>query len=259
MGECVPNHIACEWHEPDFVSGSEGCSLTTFNESKARLLIGGTFFRSIGIGSNQNNISVESVWQVDDGGLRDYNGATDLETDVVEVLVTIRINGIVQAPSPYHVPQVGVTVTGGSPEFNYTNWTTSAIDGLRTLLSSSIILNMPDIDLKVDGAGSPNTWNRFVDEGSHLTEFSASLSGGSGGPADGTQDFTDIRTGPIYNLVFIVESEVNTDDGSVDDVNELRFWNGNCWKPFDSNAPECSLPTTIPGSAVCLAGPESEC
>lgn len=230
MGICVPKHVVCNWYTPTFAAGTTPCLLQETNETRSRRVVGGTFFRSVDVGTYVNNIQVESIWQVDDGGWRDYNtGAPNFDTlfDVVGVKLNITDGAVFEsytASQPY---------SGGSPA-----WLSSAIPSLRSQLSSSVLVTMPANDVQ-------EPWNTGLDD-DHLAEFSlTNLSGGTGGPIT-AGGLDSLRTGPAQTLIYIKKSEINNSNGTMDDIQITRYWNGTCWKTYDPLLPDCEDPNNPP-------------
>lgn len=256
MSICVPKHIVCDWYTPVFVPGNAGCSLPIHTEEKSRLLIGGSFFRSKDVGFLANDIQVASEWQVDDGGWRAYNASTDTLDDVKQVELTVT-DGIIT--EPYYVAAQEGSI--GSP-----TWISSGISSLRSQLATSVLIEMPTIDLQTPGTNpGDDTWNSALDDDDHLEQFSlTNLTGGNEGPI--TQaGLNNIRTGPSFSMVYISSSEINNSTGILEDVNETRYWNGSCYKGYSSIVPDCEDPTLSTGSPptgsplFCELGPSSNC
>jgi len=228
MAHCTPN----------FIPGSMGCTMPAESAVRARLLIGDTFFRSVGTGMASNLISLTNTWQVPDGagGERDYISGSDSICDVTRTRLDIFNNGIfvishsvVQILDPPGSPPI--CVAGGA--------IVNGIPNLRTVLNSAAsLVVMPPID-------TPTTFGTIINDGPELLEFKTPvfLSGGIGIPSTLSQAaLDDIRTGPFFTLTHITESEDDgnpLNDGSPIGVNETRYWNGGCWVVFDTiNAPE---------------------
>lgn len=247
MGVCVPKNITCRWYVPTFTSGSTPCTLVSYDESRARTSLGGSFFRSVDVGIHTNDITISNAWQVDDGGWRAYNSGTDTLADVGRVELSITDGIIIEL---YHADQS--YDDGGS------TWVVNAIPSLRTLLSSSILITMPDTDI-------PHPWDSAVNDGDHLTEFViTNLSGGTGGPT--TQgELNSIRTGPATTMIYINNSEINNVDGSSTELRETRYWNGYCYKLYSPTNPDCTDPSLSVGSPptgsplFCELGPGADC
>lgn len=250
MAICVPKHVICNWYVPTFVAGTTPSLLQETDETRARLVAGGSFFRSVDVGPYTNNIQVTSTWEVNDGGWRVYNpGAPDFDTllDIGRVRLSLS-TGVPAQDESYTATQ---TYTGGSPA-----WTVNAIPSLRTQLSSSNLVTMPVSDIQ-------QPWNIGLDA-DHLEEFDSFLAGGTGGPTTPT-GLAGIRTGPAQSLIYIKNSEINSSDGSMNALQITRYWNGACWKAYDPLSPDCNDPADSIGSPptgaplFCELGPESDC
>ena len=247
MGICVPKNITCGWYTPTFTSGSTPCTLLSYDESRSRVALGGSFFRSIDVGTHTNDITISNIWQVDDGGWRAYNSDTDTLEDVGRVELSITDGTIVEL---YHADQ--------RYSDSSSSWIVNAIPSLRGLLSASILITMPSIDI-------PQPWDSSINGGDHLTEFIVTnLSGGTGGPT--TQgELAFIRTGPASTIIYINNSEVDNVDGSSTELRETRYWNGYCYKLYNPTIPDCTDPSLSVGSPptgsplFCELGPEADC
>lgn len=268
MGICVPKHIVCDWYTPNFTAGVISCELKIDTENVARLAAGGTFFRSIFAGTQANSIVVSSNWQVCAiGGCGvgspandwiDYTGSGGSPMlDIVGVKLTITDSITVET---YYAAQNGVLVTGGSPETTAFEWQTSAIDSLRSqVTTSSQLITMPTIDTQAPwNYGSP-----APTDSDHLVEFNSNLAGGNG--PSSTVDYLDaIRTGPALTMVYISFSDAGVSDGTMTELGEIRYWNGACWKEYNPTSPDCEDPVNVgspEGSPrlFCELGPSSDC
>ena len=111
---------------------------------------------------------------------------------------------------------------------NSSNCILNAIITLRAVVNSDSdsIIEMPLKDVQAP-------WDANIDENGQclLQEFKEKLSGGDGGPL-GT---SNIRTGPERAIIFINMSEIGIQDGTMQNVQEVREFNGHEWIPFTGN------------------------
>jgi hypothetical protein len=186
-------------------------------EHRGRLFAGGTFFRSIEQGQDQNDISLEAT------------------VDLATITLDVRVLGVIE--ETFVVPQV--LVPGGPPDF--IDSCTGGIDALRLAvndgITGSIIIEMPDRGFDFFDSGTDpidNCLSEFVD---------TSLSGGSGPPTTANQSFLDsIFTGTERTLITIITTESITGfpvtPGS---DRRVQQWNGVAWVTY-SNLVQGSCP-----------------
>lgn len=219
------------------------------NAVRARALIGGTLFRSIGTGATSNLISLTNTWQVpvvagNPMVLRDYISGSDSVCDVVATRLDVFNDGILY--NSYSVTQI-IEPPGSPPICVAGGAIVNGIAELRSILNGAAsLVVMPPID-------TPTTFGTIINDGPALLEFKTPvfLSGGGGiNTAPSQMELDLIRTGPFFTLTHIRQSEDDGDplnDGSIFEINETRYWNGACWVAFDTiNAPESC--NTQPGS-----------
>lgn len=234
MAGCIPKHVACEWHIPNFIAGPTGCTLPVGNENRARREAGGTLFRSIAAGDVTNDIEIKI----------DY--VPEIVPAVGTVTLEIYINGLGLQES-HSVAQ------GGSP-FQ------SGIPLLRTKLNTdSSLIIMPTIDVQTTGTGTfdtyTNIWDSSLDDDTQLSDAALVALKDGEGPRSDTGTLDGIRTGPAYTMAHIEASEMSSAEGVLSTLGGgTRYWNGACWKSFDPVVPDCA------GSPlICGAGPETDC
>jgi hypothetical protein len=236
MSVCVPKHIICETYIPDFTPGNTPCTLQVFNELKSRLLIHGIFFRSLEVGTHQNNITVAATWQYEQTPGVWVETAIQEEVERVEVIVSD-----VTITETYHIPQSGEIDTG-TQEWE---WDAGIISALNSAVnSSSVLIEVnPTEDAQQPWPEDPPP----TEPTDHIEPFIATnLSGGDGGPNDPTTHSPTIRTGPAMSMVYIADSERHTSDGTTEIINETRYWNGDVWLAHDPNNPDCYDPDNLP-------------
>lgn len=215
------------WH-PKYVSSPVSCRIQTFNETRARLIAGNTFFRSKDVGDYLNSVNLEII--ISTLPLNEFNNPSptthnrwnnswNSSTIVVELTVTHEFTNYIDY---YYVEQGDINLS--PPPYCDIN----AIDDLRFQISNDInaIIEMPTIDVQ-------SGWNASINENNacSLSEFTANLSGGSSGPFGAI----GIRTGPEKAIIFINQSEKNSPNGSLQDIRQLREYNGVSWIPFSGN------------------------
>jgi hypothetical protein len=207
MAGLLPKHIICSTFTPIFTPAST-ISLLVFNETRGRLEDGNSFFRSIGIGDVQNDISVESEW-LDSG-----SSVTSVSADVAFVRITIRSNGDTEI---YVADQ---SRGGGS------DWSVDATDALSSQINlSSSLIEMDKLDIQQPWP--PASPAGYVDNFSEIN-----LSGGSGQPTTGPG--SAVQTGPHHALIFVQNSELGQDTGELAEILEVREWRNTIGgSPFD--------------------------
>lgn len=216
MTSCVPLVTRCVWNPTtckganNFVPGTTPCTLTTGASRRARLVAGGTFFRSIQPGVSANNITVKSEWL-------DGSGTPTTNEELVQ---TVRLT-----VSDGNVTEVftEAQITADSPGV----WTINAIPGLRAdVNTNSTLITMPEDD-------AIESWTASTDDSNHLDFFAeTNLSGGQVGPSSAG----GIRTGPSFDLVLINDTETpngpiadklnEATDEQRDITGEMGFFNG---------------------------------
>ncbi len=248
MAICVPKHIICNWYTPSFIPGTANCVLQSYNEVRARLVSGGTFFRSIEPGSKGNNIELKVTWEYQDGSGNWIETIIDTEVQRVHLYVYYKGNLVEE----FTAPQDGADDGMGNFVWN------SGIPDLRnTVNNNSNYITMPTIDVQ-------QPWDSSTDDQDHLGHFdTTSLTGGVAGPSDPSSVSPPIRTGPYYDLILISSSEVpngpipdKLNNGSMVDVNRIYYWNGACWLDFSL---DCYDPENLPPGFDCSGGPSTQC
>ena len=212
--------------EPNFTASSTSCTLQSGDVKRSRRTAGGALFRSVETGAtnNVNNITIEcTVIQISGDGTGN---------DVYEVTLNYTdANGVPQTPL---VDTQTYDNVGGS-------WSSSAITAFRAALVASPILTMPTTDI-------PSGWTPASDA-DHMSAFASdALSGGVGLP-----DYSPtIRTGPTYALFHVANSDT-AEDGSNEEVNEIREWDGinNQWVPHPSTQYEIDSNGNITPTPPC--------
>ncbi len=257
MGICVPKPVVCNWYIPTFTPSAVDCVLPSYNESRARLVAGNVVWRSIDAGPSENDITVQVEWLDGSGDV------TTFELLCETVRLTVTKNAVVEVYTAAQSASIGTMGTV---------WV-SGIPSLRSQLdSSSTLVTIPIEDGETGLApGPPGTpiieqvtpdftqqVLSTISTGDHLDIIDPpqNLSGGVGGPTDAS-GLAAIRTGPAYSMIHIAESDVNSDVGIPQLVNETRYWNGACFVDHDPANPSCEDPDNPPAS--CGLGPLSDC
>lgn len=187
---------------PNFIPSSTPCEIPSYVEHRARGVGGQIFFRSINFGSNQNTIEINGIL-----------GA-----------ITYQFGQAIQT--------ITVTITDGNitEEFECTqiqNETTMMWDG-SGVLSMRGIINGTSTLITIPNRGTDPEDILGIDP-DQLSNFSITLSGGMGGPTDGSI-IESIRTGPDATLIAIKSSE--DDNGNVVNPPQSRRvqkWDGSMW------------------------------
>lgn len=229
---CCPDYAAI--YQPCCFDGSLPVTLPSYGEQRARLMAGGTFFRSVFSGGLGNLVTVSIIW------LDSLNNVT---TDpLVMTNLHLTISGPNEDGSPftknYIVPQSAVEVTGGSPALTSIVWT-SGIPALRTAVNndSTCILSMPVLDETSGwGLGSP-----ILTDSDHLSISSGSLSGASGPPTD-AGILAGINTSEVVTMCYIKHAEhtnlvspqdAKLNSGSINVFNvSVKEWTGTAWRVY---------------------------
>jgi len=203
MTICIPKHIICSTFVPDFTPSATKCVLQTFDERKARLASGNSFFRSLDVGADEDDIIILSQW------LDASAAVTVVASDVATVRLTISKSG------------ASTEIFSASQTFDASVvWTLDARPALASqinLSSSLISMNKCDIETSSVLSGSSGGSNAFQN-----FFASTNLAGGDGGPT--TIPTSSIRTGPAQALVLINLSELSNSIGNLVEILETREW-----------------------------------
>lgn len=214
---------------PKFTPGSESCRILKYNEKRARLIAGGTFFRSKDVGAHWNSVNLTLIAVAANSGM--FNNPnptahsrwnplwTGTPTIVVELMVQHDFSNYLDY---YYVEQGEVNIMP-PPEC-----TTNAIGELREQISGDTLslIEMPTIDVQAPWNDSPNEDGVCL-----LSPFTGTLAGGDSGPAGGS----GVRTGPEKAVININQSEKGSATGQLQTIQELREYNGSIWIPFSGN------------------------
>jgi hypothetical protein len=191
-------------YRPDFVASNQDCIIQKSNETRARLWIGGTFFRSIEAGQAMNFIyvsitnNVDNIFVVTISKRSPTTGlVTDTETYTVEEIITA---GSPTVPPDPNVP--GDTGTSGVPDQS------TAIPALRQLINANSKL-VYMMDRAIDALGvpvnpPPDIYDTSGDASSISVCDDTPLANGTGAP---TPPPPSLRTGPERSLFYIESSE----------------------------------------------------
>ena len=211
------HELICNTYTPDFTAGPASCVLQTGVEKRSRRVAGGSFFRSVEVGSTNNGIEIECIVTPDVGN-----------SENVEFKYTDQ-NGNPQTPITFAQEYDAI----GTPPSCLLN----GINQLRAALAGNSILTMPTIDTQ-------QPWNSTLDDAEcKLTSFGPfNLLGASGPPVPSSA----IRTGPSYTLYHIGGSEDGVSDGTIAASNYIIEWDGNAWVSHPSTLYEIGDPVTCP-------------
>lgn len=218
---CLPEYYVNGIYIPNFTSGSTPSILQSINERRARLYKEqqpspplGVFFRSITSDNIANNIQIKCDWYDGPTSSGSVTGnITTNQANVQSVRLEITDGSVIEV---YAADQSG----SGLPFV----WTTSAIPSLRSQINTnSILITMPTLD---DFSG----WDASSQEDDHISYFAFEfLTGAIGIP----NDPSTVRTGPIYSIINIAETDQHP-DGIIDSSNPSRkTWDGTSWVKFD--------------------------
>ncbi len=280
---CLPKHYICNLYSTGFVPGPSNCVLQFSSERRARLAIGGTFFRSIGFGANQDNITVQCDWldggsivttniavmqyarlTVTDGLLTNtYTAAQTVDNivavDDVSLIKTITIQGDHVAAFPsgatftviqstgndgvYTVHAGGATLSGGDTEIPITALT----------LPSPIADGYVDITNAISSLRAQCSTNVFVTmpatdgiqpwSPSSDSTFIGHFVTTALGGGAPPAPSPSIRTGPLFTILYFT----STEDGGGNSVatNLIKYWNSQCWTNFTPTG-DCYDPNNLP-------------
>lgn len=206
--DCSPPYA----YRPNFIAGTLKSSAPLFNEHRSRLTAGGTFFRSNLIissvevqGEICNSISITSTRVSNGGGSYTYTIAVNFQGNPVESYVVTQ-------------NELGSPACSNNP---------------INIIRNNVNTNSNYISMPVRGTDAFDTG---IDDQCWSTFIETSMSGGAGGPTDGTS-ISSIRTGP-ERTVFILSS---TEDSNGNDVNppssrRVQQWDGFSWITYTPNA-----------------------
>jgi len=220
-------------YRPDFIEDDNvPCVLDAFFEIRGRAPVGlgGTFFRTKDVGTNQNLISIEML----------YNAAGDYFTLIVRddgTEVEVFGGG---SPPPY--PTQGVPDVDG-------NCSPNLIDNFRAdVNTNSAYIEMPTTDYGGEFLPTVPIFEAADDDAGCLSPFGEIFfAGGEGPPISspatiGSPPQSQPRTGPERTLYMIIHTEVitgtPTDTGELFDIptaDKIKQWNGTAWVAYEPN------------------------
>jgi len=213
-------------YKPKFIPGPPPCVIKSYSLTRGRVLAGGAAWRNKFIG--QHTINIQSAWFTNTLSSGQPVGALVPTSDQASVN-SVRV--IVTGPDQDNVEQINTYWAeqnynngGGDPLLAF--WT-SAIPALRTLINNNDpILSIPVEDVQLPFAPT--------DQGVNLGEFNTdTISTGEALPTAPAK-IAKIRTGFIFSLINIIESETETiDNGALTVIGQVFEWNGFRWVPLD--------------------------
>ena len=188
-------------YKPNFVEGPD-CEAPQFPEHRSRKEVGDAFFRSINQSPSENTISLELT---SGGGnktltVRKYDSTKTTILDTETFVVTAGVD-----TPPCTVDEVG----------NLRSAVNHATTGSDYIEMTTLGYDIYD--------------NRSTDD-SCLTTFAESfMTGGNGGPTDGSS-LDAIRTGPERTMIIISSTEDDTgDDVEPPSSKRIQQWDGTQW------------------------------
>jgi len=259
MGVCVPQHVVCGWYTPDFDASSDPCTLQSFDERRARLGAGGTFFRSKNAGPRNNNIKIESTWLTNtlDGNFQPIGTLVGTSDPLLFNSVRLKVYNGTELVEEWFATQSQTDPgdPGGEPPVDPT-W----ISGVPSLQSRINADTNSIIEMNIKDVQFP--WPMFDENDDEIVPTFMGMfpitrmSGATGGPTNPKTHRPKIRTGPAQSIILIANSEIGQANGSMRIVNKPVYWNGACWLAFDPLAPDCADPDNPRG---CDQDPSSKC
>jgi len=205
-----------------FQPGVTPCDLPVTDETKARLQIGGTFFRSRATGNATNLIYIQG--NLVSTGLFTFNYVlTAVQKDpqtfanVITETFSVKYENTPNLPtvSPPGPPQFPTILADPSP----------SIIQLRARVNErSQIIEMPT-------PGQDYLFINNFDNNVLSVIAETPLRGGNGAPIPPDPAFFAIRTGPAFLLSYIVRRDAGY---ALIEINQLQAWNGTSWQPYSS-------------------------
>lgn len=258
MSSELPKYLVCKTYDPQidppaFVPGPAPCSLISADERRSRGSLGDVmFFRSKEPGEVFNDITVTTTW-LDAGYVH-----TTAPENVSFVQITFTHGAIsfyvyvTQTYDPFAIP----------PD---PSWTLGNLLFVETLVNTHPSNTFVEaFAFNTTGSDVQYPWPPAVlPTEPFFIEESITLSGGDSGPANPT----GIRSGPIYVLSFIRDSERNQPTGTMVSTNIKQVWDGTQWVlletlvtvPIDGSVQTfADLPTTTNGGEVYYVNGEDE-
>lgn len=209
----------CNVYTPDFTAGSQKCSITTYDEKRSRADLGGLRWRSVGIGPYWNDITIRATTI----NASEMQVSISHPDSIAPTIITIANSA----------SSIEIGVDGLNSLAAQLNAIASGVDETNSsaILAAGALVIIPAID-------EPGTWNLSeyqsdLEASAYLSDFvSNNLSGGEKGPV-GTAALSGIRTGPVYSMARIGDSEQGNADGSMSEINKVIVWDGNGWIDYD--------------------------
>jgi len=255
MSVCIPKTIACGWYSPEdgsppyFIPGPEGCVLQSKAETRARYVSSEISIRSVGFGNYHNNSTVQ---------LNKYASTPVLQTPYYSHLgANVPPScGIVGSNSTLETLELTFTSPIGNVTYYYACQEIENTGSPLTCFQNgsvnlqAAINNDPNKKIEIN-----NPDKSVANTTCMLSAFSeTNLTGGLPGAPQLSPPINKIRTGPILLLVYVTSTEDINGNPLINGNYGIRYWNGACWKPYDSLNPSCT--GSPPG---CGSGPDSEC
>lgn len=224
--DCRPDYSYRPNFTPSVGSGGPDCAAPVYEERRARLFAGGTFFRSKNGGESANLISIELL----------SSGSP------IGWSLNVYVDGVLE--ETFTTTQ---TEVGGSP------CPPQVAAALRVdVNANSNVIEMPPIDyggsaVATDPIFDTTSSDPLIPGDRCVTSFGPTpLSGGDGPPTDDTT-LPTIRTGPERSLIILALSEIIDREASDPGILEtppqdekVRQWNGISWVAYIPNE-DCQL------------------
>jgi len=215
---------------PNFQPGEEPCTIQTFNETRSRLLGGSAFFRSKDVGAQWNSITLQIIQDV--SPYTNFNNPTPPALSGTQIELTV-IHTYSNYSNYYYAQQGAddggaVNPTPPPATLPPTTCTVSAKSLLRAQITSDSlsIITMPTDDAQQSYDASIAEDITQTATACKITQFGPTpMAGGSSGPPGAI----GVRTGPQRAIISINQSEINSPEGVMQDVQELREFNGEFW------------------------------
>lgn len=153
---------------------------------------------------------------------------------------------------------VGINPNYGGQKYTEGSGWDSAIGTLRTIVNNNdSLITMPEDDVQVNYDHDDTSNTNTNSDPEFIGEFSIQLQGGNGVPEPPSALSQPVRTGPIFDMVFVGESEVQNDNGALDELNQVRYWRLNPDNTYDwdlldnQQTNDCYDPDNLPSGFSC--------
>lgn len=221
-------------YRPSFIASAQDCIMPKSNETRARLFAGGTFFRSIDVGTAMNYIYLEITNPINNTFVLTVNRHNP-STGIITETETYTVQESVIVGTPAVPPDPNISGDPGTPAGADQS---TAIPALRSQVNTNslMIRMMPRaIDpLGVPVIPLPDIYDSGADDSSISIFPTTPLSGANGAP---TPPPSTLRTGPERSMFYVESSEYHSplypgdipfdnSDGHLSAVYKTIEWNG---------------------------------